>query len=389
MGISEHDPVAWIARLVAFDTTSRRSNLDLIECVADYLRGFGIASRLTHDDNRGKANLFATLGPEGRSGIILSGHTDVVPVDGQDWDSDPFGIVDRHGRLFGRGTADMKSFLAVVLSLVPEFLARGLKVPVHLAFSYDEEVGCLGVPRLIEEMSRDGLAPALAIIGEPTEMRVVDAHKGIYTFTTTVTGHEAHSSMPHLGVNAIMVGAELIGHLDKLAQELRAAADPGDGFDPPHATLHVGTVGGGTAVNIVPRRCRFAWEYRLLPDHDENILHDRFDEFAAVLEADIRKVAPEAAIVTEAGARVPPLRTRRDSPAAELALALTGENASEKASFGTEAGLFQLAGVDAVVCGPGSIEQAHKPNEFVSRDQVARCAATLRRLMDRVCLRPS
>ena len=377
------DALAWIERLVAFDTTSRNSNLGLIEFVADYLSGHGVNSLLTHDDDGGKANLFATLGPGAPGGIVLSGHTDVVPVDGQDWDSDPFAVVERDGRLYGRGTSDMKSFLAAALALVPEFLERDLPVPLHLAFSYDEEVGCIGVPRLIADIRDRGVSPAMAIVGEPTSMRVVNAHKGIHGFTTTVRGREAHSSATHRGVSAVMVAARLIAYLDRLAEELREAADPDSGFDPPYTTVQVGTVEGGTAINIIPKLCQFAWEYRDIPGADGTVL-ERFLAYAAEVEAWVRRTAPEAAITTQSNARVPPLLVEEDSPAEALARALTGDNAAGKASFGTEAGLFQLAGIPAVVCGPGSVDQAHKPNEFIDRDQIEACTAMLRRLMARM-----
>ena len=381
---SQLDARAWIGRLVAFDTTSRNSNLGLIEFVADYLSGYGVSSTLTHDDDGGKANLFATLGPDVPGGIVLSGHTDVVPVDGQDWESDPFAVVEREGLLFGRGTSDMKSFLAVALALVPEFLDRDLVVPLHLAFSYDEEVGCIGVPRLIADIRQRGIKPGLAIVGEPTNMRVVNAHKGIHGFTTTVRGREAHSSATHRGVSAVMVAAQLIAYLNRLADDMRVNADPDNGFDPPYTTVQVGTIEGGTAINIIPKLCRFAWEYRDVPGSDGAVL-ERFSGYAAEVEAQIRRIAPEAAITTEAGARVPPLLVEDNSSAEALARALTGDNASAKASFGTEAGLFQMAGIPAVVCGPGSVDQAHKPNEFIHPNQVEACANMLRRLMARMC----
>ncbi len=379
-------PIEMLRRLVGFDTTSRNSNLELIGFVADYLKGHGVDSTLIHDDDGRKANLFATLGPDRAGGVVLSGHTDVVPVDGQPWDTDPFTLVERDGRRYGRGAADMKSFIAVALALVPEFLRGGLAAPIHLALSYDEEVGCLGAPRLIARIAAAGLEPAAVVIGEPTGMRAVNAHKGIYAFTTTVTGHEAHSSATHVGVNAVMVAAELVGFLAALAEEMkeRAGHAAGDGFEPPYTTVHVGTIEGGTALNIIPRRCSFRWEYRLLPGTDANEVVDRFNAFAATLEPRMRAVAATAAIATEPTAVVVGLEPDTDSAAARLVMALTGDNRAGKVSFGTEAGLFHQAGMSAVVCGPGHIAQAHTPNEFIDGEQIEACTGFMRRLIERL-----
>ncbi len=377
-------PIEMIERLVGFDTTSHKSNLEFIDFVADYLAGHGVESVRSYDDEEGKANLFATLGPGGPGGVVLSGHTDVVPVEGQPWDSDPFRVVEKDGRLYGRGTTDMKSFLAVALALGPEFLSRGLKVPVRLALSYDEEVGCLGAGRMIGKVVEAGLEPAVVIVGEPTGMRVVNAHKGIRAFTTTVTGHEAHSSATQRGVNAVMVAAELIGFLAELADEMKRRADAGSGFDPPFTSVHVGPIEGGTALNIIPRRCAFQWEYRPMPGEDTDEIIDRFNAFAATLEPPMRAVAAACGIETVADCRVPGLEPEDPSPAERLVMALTGDNRAAKVSFGTEAGLFQEAGMSAVVCGPGHVEQAHKPNEFIELAQVEACVAFMRRLIDRL-----
>jgi len=379
-----YTPREMLDRLVGFDTTSRNSNLALIAFVADYLASHGVEVALTHDDARAKANLYATLGPNGGGGIALSGHTDVVPVDGQPWTSDPFAVVERDGRLHGRGTADMKSFIAVALALVPDFLAAPLAVPVHLALSYDEEVGCLGVDRLIEGIEQSGTRPAIVIVGEPTSMRVVNAHKGIYSFATTLTGHEAHSSAPHIGVNAVMAAAKLIGFLDRMAAEMRDRAAPESGFTPPYTTVHVGTIAGGTALNIIPRHCSFEWEYRLMPGADPDEIRDRFDAFAAEVEARMKAVSPDAGIRTEARSRVAGLEPERDPLAERLVMALTGDNRAAKVSFGTEAGKFQNAGMSVVVCGPGDIAQAHKPDEFIAISQIEACAAFMRRLIERL-----
>ncbi len=381
-----YSPVDMIKRLVAFDTTSRESNLALIEFVADYLAGHGVEARLIHDETGKKANLYATLGPADRPGIGLSGHTDVVPVDGQEWSSDPFSVVEKDGRLYGRGTADMKGFIATALALVPEFLARELETPIHLALSYDEEVGCLGVHGIVRHFGAHGPAPWVVIVGEPTEMKVVDAHKGIRAFTTTVSGVEAHSAATHVGVNAVMCAAELITFLGRLAEEMKARGDPGNRFDPPYSTVHVGLIQGGTALNIIPKACAFTWEYRMLPGSDEDEVLERFERFARdqVLPG-MRAVSGAADIVTEPLARVPPLVPEHGSDAESLVLALAESNRTFTVSYGTEAGIFQRAQIPTVVCGPGSIVQAHKPDEFIALSEIESCVGFLRRLLDRVC----
>ena len=378
--------VDMIRRLVGFDTTSRNSNLDLIHFVRDYLAGFGVESRLIHDDSGQKANLYATIGPDDRPGIALSGHTDVVPVDGQDWSSDPFTVEQRDGRLYGRGTADMKSFVAVALALVPDFVARPLKTPINLAFSYDEEVGCFGVHSIIGHLRGEGVAPRLAIVGEPSSMRVVNAHKGVRTFTTTVTGLEAHSSATDRGVNAIFYGARLIAFLESLAEELRDRGDASGRFDLPYSTISVGVVNGGTALNIIPGSCRFVWECRLLPDQDGDEIVNRFEAFAAgTLLPEMRRVFDQASIVTEQRVKVPGLRPEEGSDAETLVMALAETNRTHAVSYATEAGLFQEADIPTVICGPGNIAQAHKPDEFIALEQVQACEAFMRRLLNRVC----
>ncbi|MEX2649813.1 MAG: acetylornithine deacetylase [Alphaproteobacteria bacterium] len=378
-------PVAMLARHVGFDTTSRDSNLALIQFVADYLKGFGVEAALTHDDEGRKANLFATLGAGREGGVVLSGHTDVVPVDGQPWDTDPFTLTEKEGRLHGRGTCDMKGFLATALALAPEIVRRRPKIPVHLALSYDEEVGCVGVGRLIAQALATGVKPRAVIVGEPTEMKVVDAHKGLYSFRTTVTGREAHSSLTDKGVNAIVAAADLIGFLARLAEEMAGRADRESGFDPPYTTIQIGTIEGGTALNIVPRRCSFVWEYRLMPGADEDEVVRRFQAHCDEQRPRLQARAEESNIVTEAVNRVPGLEPDPGSAAERLALALAGSNRTHKVPYGTEAGLFQRAGMATIVCGPGSINQAHKPNEFVERAQIDACEAFLRRLLDHVC----
>jgi len=372
-----------IARLVAFDTTSANSNLALIEFVQDYLARFGARMVLDRNPAGDKANLYASLGPEGPGGIVLSGHTDVVPVAGQPWDGDPFAMAERGGRLYGRGTADMKGFIGTALAMVPQFLARPLRTPLHFALSFDEELGCQGVPSLIHRLMRDLPRPKLVIVGEPTGMKIANAHKGVYGFATTVTGLEGHSSAPDRAASAVFAAARLIGFLDQLGLDLRrhGALDPA--FDPPHTTVNVGLVRGGTAVNIVPRQCTFHWEFRPLPTADAEDIQARFDRFAnEVVLAALRQRAPDAGIETRSTCVVPPLRPRAESPAETLVRHLTGLNAAGAVAFATEAGLFQEAGIPAVVCGPGSIDQAHRPNEYVEIEQIEACAAFLGRLAD-------
>ena len=376
-----------IRRLVAFDTTSRNSNLALVEFVRDYLAGLGIESRLVYDEGGGKANLYATLGPDDRPGIALSGHTDVVPVDGQDWQTDPWRVAERDGRLYGRGTADMKSFLAVALAMAPEFLERGLKTPIHLVFSYDEEVGCVGVRRLLEVLRDMPIRPAACIVGEPTEMKVVVAHKGKKSVRCRVRGFECHSSLAPRGVNAIEYAAEVIAYLRRMAQRIAAEGPSDPDYDIPHTTVHTGVVQGGTALNIVPKDCCFDFEFRYLPGDDPEALFDEVRRFAErELEPAMRAVAPETGFSWEEISAFPGLDTPTDAEIVGLAKALSGSNATGKVAFGTEAGLFQSIGIPAIICGPGSIDQAHKPDEFVSLEQVALCERFLRRLMDRVCV---
>ncbi|MEE2980378.1 MAG: acetylornithine deacetylase [Pseudomonadota bacterium] len=384
MAEATYTPLEMIDRLVAFDTTSRNSNLELIDFVDDYLAGHGVASTRTFDDGGGKANLFASLGPDEPGGVVLSGHTDVVPVDGQPWDTDPFSVVRANGRLYGRGTSDMKSFIAIALALVPAFQAHGLAVPLHLALSYDEEVGCLGVDHMIEGIAAAGIEPQIVVVGEPTGMHVANAHKGIYSFCTLVTGFEAHSSATHLGVNAVMTAAELIAFLGDLAVEMKDRAEPDSEFEPPYTTVHVGTIEGGTALNIIPRECRFQWEYRLIPDADEDEIINRFNEFSESLEQNMKAISSNTGIETTARSRVPGLEPEAASPAERLIMTLTGDNQALKVSYATEAGKFQRSGASTVICGPGHITQAHKPNEYIDIAQVEACEAFMHRLMDRL-----
>ena len=378
-----------IDRLIGFDTTSRDSNLALIDFVRGYLADLGVESRLTYDDDGRKANLFATMGPADRPGIVLSGHTDVVPVDGQEWHTDPFQVTEADGRLYGRGTSDMKSFVAVALALAPEFLARDLETPIHFAFSYDEEVGCIGVRRLIADLANMPVRPQACIVGEPTEMKVIAAHKGKKSYTCRVRGHECHSSMTHIGVNAVEAAAEIVAFMKSLARRFRDEGPHDPQFDPPYTTVHTGTINGGTALNIVPKDCSFEFEWRYLPDHDPDGIFAEVQAFAEGLLPEMHAVDPATGISFAPRSEIPGLSTDPADAVTELAKSLSGANDSGKVSFGTEAGLFQEAGIPTIVCGPGSIEQAHKPNEFVAIAQVALCEDFMRRLMDRVCARPA
>lgn len=377
-------PRQMLDRLVAFDTTSRNSNLELIGWVADYLGGHGIASTLIHDATATKANLFATVGPDVDGGVVLSGHSDVVPVDGQDWASDPWRVVERDGRLYGRGTADMKSFIAVVLAFVPRLLERPLSAPVHLALTYDEEVGCLGVRGLIDHFAENGPRPRAIIVGEPTEMAVVNANKTTVLMRTTLAGAEAHTASPHHGVNAVMHAAKLIGWLDRLARELESGARDAR-FDPPYSTVSVNVVEGGTAGNIVPRECAFLWDMRLLPGMKSETVLERFERFAsAKVLPEMRARSEKAGIATERLAYVPGLVPEQGSTAETLAMALTESNRTAAVSYATEAGLYQGLGIPTVICGPGCIDQAHKPDEFIEISQLDACVRFMERLLDRL-----
>jgi len=374
-------------QLVAFDTTSRDSNLDLVHFVRDYLSGHGVDSTIIRDADEPKANLYATIGPQDRPGIMLSGHTDVVPVDGQEWNSDPFRMVERNGRLYGRGTCDMKGFIALVLANIPEFLRRGLDTPIHLALSYDEEVGCLGVRHLIDLVNTLPVRPRMAIIGEPTEMQVIVAHKGKTDVNVHVRGFECHSALAPSGVNAVDYAAELIGHISRMARRVAEEGPFDDEFDVPHSTLHTGVIQGGTALNIVPKDCRFEFEIRNLPQQDPQPLLDEIYRFAAdELEPRMRAVHPDTGISFDQGVQYPGLDMRPDDEAVTLVKALAGQNSHAKVAFGTEGGLFQQdAQIPCVICGPGSIAQAHKPDEYLSLEQLDAGQAFLGRLADRVC----
>ncbi len=375
---------AMIERLIAYDTTSRNSNLELIHDVRGLLKNLGVESHLTHNDERTKANLYATLGPKDRPGIALSGHTDVVPVDGQNWNSDPWQVVEQDGRLFGRGTCDMKSFVAIALARAPEFLESDLKTPIHLCFSYDEEVGCQGVPRMLAYLAEQPIKPALCIIGEPTSMQVVTAHKGKLSMICNVRGREAHSSLAPRGVNAINAAVKVIGYLAEMA-ERKATQGPYDyDYDVAHSTVHTGVIDGGTQINIVPGQCRFEFEFRNLPADDPRALLAEVQSFAhEQVEPAMKAIDPATGFAWEEKSFFPGLETPLDAEVVSLAKSFSGSNTTGKVAFGTEAGLFHQSGIPAVICGPGSIEQAHKPDEYVSLEQLALCERFMDRLLER------
>jgi acetylornithine deacetylase len=355
-----------LARLVAFPTVSSESNLDCIAFIRDWLAGHGVESRIVPSDDGRKANLFATVGPMVAGGVVLSGHTDVVPVEGQAWTSDPFVLTERNGRLYGRGTCDMKGFDALVLAAVPAMLKAGLRRPVHIAMSYDEEVGCQGAPRMVDAMAAAIPTPSAVIVGEPSGMKAVTGHKGSVSWFTTVRGHTVHSSRIDQGVSAVMTAARLVTWLDDAMEENRRRADPGNGFEPPYTTLHCGVINGGTATNIVSAECRFVTEVRAIPTEDAWTYRERFERYVReTIEPRMRAIAPETGVDLTFRAAVRGLAPETDGAAEALVRRLTGDNGSSVVSYGTEAGIFQAAGWSSVVCGPGDIAQAHQADEFL------------------------
>lgn len=374
-----------IERLIAFDTTSRNSNMELIEDVRGYLAGLGVESHLTYDDDRRKANLYATLGPTDCGGIALSGHTDVVPVDGQDWSSDPWTVIERDGRLYGRGTCDMKAFIAVALSYAPRFLAADLQMPVHLCLSYDEEIGCQGAPRMLAFLAEQPVRPRACIVGEPTEMRVIVGHKGKLSCRAEVQGLECHSALAPRGVNAVHAAARVVGRLADMAREKATEGPFDEDYEVPYTTVHCGVIRGGTALNIVPAACSFDFEFRCLPQDDPQTLYEEVQAFARdEVEPAMKSVSPETGFTWNPISSFPGLDIANDHEIVTLVKSLVGANATGKVDFGTEAGLFDRSGIPAVICGPGSILQAHKPDEFIALEQIALCERFMERLLDRL-----
>ncbi|ATB63359.1 acetylornithine deacetylase [Pseudomonas mosselii] len=374
---------ALLERLVGFATVSRDSNLELIAFIRDYLAGLGVASELFHNEEGTKANLFATIGPDDRGGVVLSGHTDVVPVEGQAWSVEPFRLTEREGRLYGRGTADMKGFIASVLAAVPALLAQPLKLPVHLAFSYDEEVGCLGVRSMLAALAQRPHKPRLCLIGEPTELKPVLGHKGKLAMRCQVHGAACHSAYAPYGVNAIEYAARLIGKLGEIGDDLARPEYHDERFDPPFSTVQTGVIKGGRALNIVPAECEFDFEVRALPGFEAQVVADRLQDYAETqLLPRMRAVSGASDIRLRPLSAYPGLATPADSEAARLVALISGSSDFGTVAFGTEGGLFDQAGIPTVVCGPGSMEQGHKPDEFVSVEQLKGCDAMLRRLVD-------
>ncbi len=361
-----------LSQLIGFDTTSRNSNLELIEFIEAMLVPYGIKTELTFDDDKKKANLFATLGGGNQPGIVLSGHTDVVPVDGQDWSTNPFQTEIIDGKLFGRGACDMKGFIAICLSKIEQILHADLATPIHFAFTYDEEVGCLGVSSLLAALKKKSIQPQACIIGEPTSMEVIRAHKGMLFKRCCVHGKSAHSSLVNQGVNAITVAAKMIAHADSIQQRIQREGPFDNEFDPPYTTLHCGVMNGGTVNNIIPNHCEFDFEIRNLPEQSSLPLFAEIDAYAkTTLLPQMHAVSRDTGIDWQDIGDYPVLDTPVDEPLIGMVAELVGSNTTPgKVSYGTEGGYFQTAGIPTIVCGPGSIEQAHKPNEFIDLAQL-------------------
>ena len=370
-----------LSDLIAFPTVSADSNLAMMDYMAGWLEGLGARVDLYRDESGTKANLFATLGPEGDGGIVLSGHSDVVPVADQDWTRPPFEMTEGGDLLFGRGTCDMKGFIAATLAMAPHYATQTLRRPLHFCFTHDEEVGCLGARALVPELQARGIQPAIAIIGEPTSMRIIEGHKGCCEYTVRFTGLEGHGSAPDHGVNAVSYAVRYVARLLELAEALKARAPAGSRFDPPWTTVNVGRLSGGVAHNVIPGKAEIEWEMRPVAWSDADFVKEAISR---LVEDDLlpamRAVSPAASITTEVIGEVVGLDPMEDNAARDLVRRLTGQNACEVVPFGTEAGLFQGMGMSVVVCGPGDIAQAHKPDEFVSRAQMAQCLEMLQGL---------
>jgi len=374
------DAIDLLSRLVAFDTVSSKSNLPLIDFVEAYLREQEVRFVRAPNASGDKAALFVTIGPDADGGVLLSGHTDVVPVAGQAWSADPFTLRRDATRLYGRGAVDMKGFDAACLAMIPEFKAARLSRPIHILLSYDEETTCLGPLDVIARFGADLPRPSAVIVGEPTSMEVADAHKSVATYVTRVRGFEIHSANLHRGVSAVHVACKLVCELERLSEELRAAGDPSGRFDPPFSTIHVGVIHGGTARNIVAKDCEFQWEFRALPGAPPNFAYDRLENYCEELRRTIFVGFPDAGVETTIENQVPGLSPQPGSEAETLALRLARRNGTIAVPYATEAGQFQRAGVAAVVCGPGRIDQAHQPDEFIDIAELAACLEFLRGL---------
>ncbi len=374
-----------LARLVSFDTTSRNSNLELIDFIRAWLEGLGVACRLSHDPTGRKANIHAIVGPDAPGGIALSGHVDTVPVDGQAWSSDPFTLREADGLLYGRGSADMKGFVASMLAAVPGLLKRGLTRPIHLFITYDEEVDMAGARRLIEDLAQSGRRPALCVVGEPSLMQPILAHKGRLALRVKAIGRSGHSSEPARGVNAIFAAARAIAHIAAEADRLAIEGPFMPGFDPPHATAHVGTLKGGTILNIIPELAEFVMEWRVLPGMDPHAEVAKLRaHLATAIEPAMKAVDPAAGFVLEVMDWAPAMSLDADHALATLVKSAAGSNAAGYVSYGTEGGLFEEAGIPTIVCGPGAIAQAHRPDEFIAQSQLDACDAFIARLAERL-----
>jgi acetylornithine deacetylase len=377
---------AMIERLIAFNTVSRDSNLGLIEWVRDYLAKLGAVTRLTHDASGKKANLFATLGDSKKPGLVLSGHTDVVPVDGQNWDTDPFVATERDGKLYARGSADMKGFIGIILNQAPKFVAalneKRLEAPLHYALSYDEEVGCLGVRGLIRDLEENNIRPAGCVVGEPTSMQPIIAHKGTHRFRCHVHGREAHSSYVTHGVNAIEYAARLVVFIRQIGDRLAQLEQRDYGFTVPYTTLSTGLIQGGIAANVVPKDCVFQFDMRTLPQASPDALYQEIRAHAEKLAAEMRGIDANSGIDLEWVSQTVGLAAAESDAIVQWAMRLSKHTTVGKVSYGTEAGLFQKMGVPTVICGPGDIAEAHRPNEFVSLDQLAQCERFVDRILE-------
>ena len=379
------ETIQHLETLVGFPTVSSDSNLDLIQWVGDRLRPLGARVEIMADATGEKANLFATFGPDGPGGIVLSGHTDVVPASDQRWSSDPFKLIQDGDRLYGRGTADMKGYLAACLAIAPMLAISDLRRPVHFAFTYDEETGCLGGQALAKVLSVREDRPSLAIVGEPTSMRVIEGHKGCHEYTTRFRGLEGHGSDPDAGVNAVEYAVRYVAHLLELKADLAARPLAGSRFRPPWSTVNVGRLQGGVAPNVIAGAAEVEWETRPVRPEDHVFVKETMARFARdTLLPAMREVHPDAAIETETIGEVEGLEPMDENAARDLVFSLTGSNAADVVAFGTEAGLFQSIGMSVVVCGPGSIEQAHKPDEFIEVQQLEACLDMLARLVERL-----
>lgn len=365
--------------LIAFPTVSADSNLAMIAFMADHLEACGARVEIFHDPTGQKANLFATLGPDVDGGLVLSGHCDVVPVTDQDWSSDPFEMVERDGRLYGRGTCDMKGFIAATLAMAPHFAKTPRRTPIHFAFTYDEETGCIGAGHLAQSLSERGIRPSMAIIGEPTMMRIIEGHKGCYEYSTHFQGLEGHGSAPDLGVNAVEYAVRYVARLLELRDQLKAKAPEDSRFDPPWTTLNVGALRGGSVHNVIAPKAKVDWEMRPVQNSDAQYVKQAIDTYCTeTLLPAMQAVYPDASIETEIVGEVAGLIPVERNEAKRILTELTGANSADVVPFGTEAGIFQKLGMDVVVCGPGNIEQAHKADEFLAIDQLSHCLELLK-----------